>query len=105
MPTCSTCRHWQRIAANQSIHADPVGECRSGPPTDNFKWPRSRATDHCSLHSAPAAMLAERGTGHARTAEQTIPFSLGEAPPATVGKTPPPAVRKTGTRSAPGPAE
>jgi hypothetical protein len=96
--TSSNCRHWLRIPANQTVHADAVGECRSQPPVENFKWPKSRPTDWCSLHNQPA-LLAE--TSQRKAPEQTQPtLSLGEAPPATVGKTPTPAVRKTGTRSA-----
>lgn len=52
--TCAGCAHWLRLPASASARSGvvgAVGECRSGPPTENYRWARTAEGDWCGrLH-------------------------------------------------------
>ena len=74
--TCETCSHWQPQPIGSSIRKAIVGECRSKPPISDWKWPRTRSDDFCSVHSAAQAVAFA-----AAPAPTPAPEALPEAEP------------------------
>ena len=60
MTTCETCRQWHVLTASASLRVvDPtIGHCHAGPPSADFKWPKTRCSHTCSVH-APRGALAK----------------------------------------------
>jgi hypothetical protein len=48
--TCAVCRHWLPLKPSASAWAGTlggVGECRRGPPFQDFRWTRTEAEGWC----------------------------------------------------------
>lgn len=58
MTTCETCRHWHAMTSSTSLRViDPtIGHCHAGPPTADFKWPKTRCAHTCSAHALRGAL-------------------------------------------------
>lgn len=55
MNHCEHCQHWHPHRAGVRAVDSAIGECRAGPPAQNYFWPRTKATDGCSTWRARAA--------------------------------------------------
>jgi hypothetical protein len=83
MRTCAHCRCWRRVGHSPvprrltydtGVRVVPMGdegECRAGPPREDFRWALTSAGDWCGQWAAPQADFATgaAGTGQPAHAE------------------------------------
>jgi hypothetical protein len=56
--TCAGCIHWLKLSAAVGARvgaAGAVGECRAGPPLQDWRWQRTKEDDWCGCHRTPSA--------------------------------------------------
>ena len=92
MNSCQTCRHWHthRSAVRQADAA--IGECHAVPPSRDFAWVRTKATDACGNFSpawvtspATTPFDASRATGPGAAAAAPTPPSTAHTADLNLG--------------------
>jgi hypothetical protein len=76
--TCATCRFFcQDDEAKKTMYFDPqTGECRFGPPSDNYTWKRTRPEHWCGQWKAHAGkqLIWRKITSHEKDATPVLLF-------------------------------
>lgn len=68
--TCENCAHWVPSDAKGTVRNGLVGECRYGPPTASYAWPKTRPEGYCGCHQARASQEAPAAKRGKRTTDQ-----------------------------------